>query len=75
MYIQDRDDLNDEDVSFDVKIERDPLMRRELARQSDILSKLANHPLLDSAFLKRLRDESADGGRSNIGRTARDRSS
>jgi uncharacterized protein YjaG (DUF416 family) len=72
MYIQDRDDLDYKDALFDMKIEQDVLMRRELARQSDILSKLANTPVLDGAFLKQLRDESADGGRSNIGRTTRD---
>jgi uncharacterized protein YjaG (DUF416 family) len=69
MYIQDRDDLDYGDPLFDTKIERDPLMKRELARQSAVLSELANNPVLDEAFLERLRDESADGGRSNIGRT------
>ena len=75
MYIQDRDDLDDKDSSFDMKIERDPLMRRELARQSAVLSELAGNPVLDGTFLRRLRDESADCGRSNIGRTARGLSS
>jgi len=66
MYIQDRDDLDYQDPLFDMKIEQDPLMRRELARQSSTLSELANNPVLDGVFLKRLRDESADGGRSNM---------
>ena len=61
MYIQDRDDLHDNDPSFDTKIGQDPLMRRELARQSEILSELASTPVLDGTLLKRLRDESADG--------------
>lgn len=72
MYIQDRDDLDDRDPSFDEKIAQDPSMKRELGRQAVVLSELANHPVLDGALLKRLGDESADGGRSNIGRTARD---
>ena len=75
MYIQERDDLDYKDPLFDTKIEEDPLMKRELARQAAVLSELANNPTLDGALLKRLRDESADGGRSNIGRTARDLSS
>jgi hypothetical protein len=75
MYIQDRDDLDYKDALFDMKVEQDPLMRRELARQSGTLSKLSNNPVLDGTFLKGLRDESADGGRSNIGRTARGLSS
>lgn len=72
MYIQDRDDLDYKDALFETKIAEDPLMRRELARQSEILSELANNSILDGALLKRLRDESADSGRSNIGRTAHD---
>jgi uncharacterized protein YjaG (DUF416 family) len=75
MYIQERDDLEYDDPLFETKIERDPLMRRELARQSAVLSELANNPVLDGELLKRLRDESADGGRSNIGRTAHELSS
>ena len=69
MYIQDRDDLDYRDPLFDTKIEQDPLMKRELERQAAILSKLANNPVLDDSLLKSIRDESADGGRSNIGRT------
>jgi uncharacterized protein YjaG (DUF416 family) len=70
MYIQDRDNLDYRDPLFDIKIERDPLMRREFERQSAILSKLASHPVLDERVVKSIRDESADGGRSNIGHTA-----
>jgi uncharacterized protein len=69
MYIQDRDELNYTDPSFDRTIAEDPLMKRELARQSDILAELGNSPVLGSTLLRRLRDESADNGRSNIGRT------
>jgi uncharacterized protein YjaG (DUF416 family) len=72
MYIQERDNLDYRDSLFETKIEEDPLMRREIARQSAVLSALADNPVLDAALLKRLRDESADGGRSNIGRTAPD---
>lgn len=70
MYIQERDQLDyNRDPLFETKIADDPLMKRELARQSAILSQLAKNPVLDAAFLRRLRDESADGGGSNIGRT------
>lgn len=73
MYIQDRDHLDyNIDPLFETKIVDDPLMRRELARQSATLSELAAHPVLDSSFLRRLREESADGGRSNIGRSTHD---
>jgi len=76
MYIQDRDRLDyNSDPLFETKIAQDPLMKRELARQAAILSELASNPVLDGAFVKRLREESADGGRSNIGRTAGDLSS
>lgn len=54
------------------RIVHDPLMKRELAQQSGILSELTKNPVLDGALLKRLREESAGGGQSNIGRTARD---
>lgn len=73
MYIQDRDQLDyNGDPLFETKISEDPLMQRELARQSATLSELSRNTVLDGATLKRLRDESADGGRSNIGRTAHD---
>ena len=76
MYIQDRDRLDyNSDPLFETKIAQDPLMKRELARQAAVLLELANNPTLEGAFLKQLRDESADGGRSNIGRTAGDLSS
>jgi uncharacterized protein YjaG (DUF416 family) len=69
MYIQDRDDLDyNTDASFEAKILEDPLMKRELERQSAILSELANNPVLDRSLLTRLRNESNDNGRSNIGR-------
>ena len=70
MYIQDRDDLDYRDPLFDSKIERDPLMTREIERQSALLSTLATSPILDDRLLKSIREESADGGRSNIGLTA-----
>jgi uncharacterized protein YjaG (DUF416 family) len=69
MYIQERDALDYKDPLFDMRIAQDPLMRRELSRQSETLSELASNPVLDGASLKRLRDESFDGGRSNIGRS------
>jgi uncharacterized protein YjaG (DUF416 family) len=73
MYIQDRDQMNyNNDPSFEQKIAQDPLMTLELARQSAILSELMGAPALNSALLQRLREKSADGGRSNIGRTAHD---
>jgi uncharacterized protein YjaG (DUF416 family) len=69
MYIQDRDQLNfNSDPLFEKKIAEDPLMKRELARQSAILSELSASPVLNADVLERLRSESADGGRSNIGR-------
>jgi uncharacterized protein YjaG (DUF416 family) len=67
MYIQGRDELDDGDPLFDTKIERDPLMKRELERQAAVLSELANNPILDGRMVKSIRDEAADGGRSNIG--------
>lgn len=68
MYIQNRDRLDyNNDPLFETKIARDPLMKRELDRQSAILTDLAENPVLDGALLRRLRKESADGGRSNIG--------
>jgi uncharacterized protein YjaG (DUF416 family) len=70
MYIQDRDDLEYCDPLFDLKIERDALMRRELERQSTLLSKLASNPILDDRVLISIREESSDAGRSNIGRNA-----
>jgi uncharacterized protein YjaG (DUF416 family) len=70
MYIQERDDLDYRDPLFDTKIERDPLMKRELERQSAILSTLANNPVLDNRVVKWMRDESLDRGRSNIAHTA-----
>jgi uncharacterized protein YjaG (DUF416 family) len=71
MYIQNRDQLDyDTDPSFEERIEQDPLMTRELARQSATLTELAANPVLDGALLQRIRAESADGGRSNIGRRA-----
>jgi len=73
MYIQDRDHLDyNNDPLFETKIAQDPLMKRELARQSAILLELATHPVLDRSLLRRLREESADGGRSNIGRSTPD---
>jgi hypothetical protein len=69
MYIQERDHLDyNTDASFEAKIAQDALMKRELERQDAILSELASNPTLDRALLTRLRTESADGGRSNIGR-------
>lgn len=71
MYIQERDGLDyNSDPLFETKIAQDPLMTRERARQAAILSELTNSPVLDSTLLRRLREESADGGRSNIGRTS-----
>jgi uncharacterized protein YjaG (DUF416 family) len=71
MYIQDRDHLDYNNAPlFERKIEQDPLMKREIERQAAILLELSTNAVLDRLMLKRLRDESADGGRSNIGRTA-----
>jgi uncharacterized protein YjaG (DUF416 family) len=69
MYIQDRDQLDyDSDPLFETKIMQDPLMERELGRQSAVLSELLNTRVFDRAMLNRLRG----GGQSSIGRTAPD---
>jgi uncharacterized protein YjaG (DUF416 family) len=71
MYVKSRDDLDyNSDPLFESRIAKDPLMERELARQSETLSALMNAPVLERTFLRRLRADSADGGRSNIGRTS-----
>ncbi|SRR5260221_14662415 len=68
MYIQLRDHLDfQRDSDFEAKIQRDPLMIAELARQGRILGALEAHPALDRGFLRGLRMESSNHGVSNIG--------
>jgi uncharacterized protein YjaG (DUF416 family) len=71
MFIQERDGLDfNNDPNFEKKIDDDPLMRDEVARQTEVLRELTTEPDLNRFFLNRLRNQARNGGISNIGLSA-----